>query len=110
MTLDYEKIIEDMKQAIRCAKLLTDVGHELCQAHESIAGSEILAKAALSALQDNMEDPYIKADKEAERLYIKCREDNPDAGTLPSIFHFQQQTRPSVSFQGLWTELKNLGR
>ncbi len=54
MTLDKQKLIDVMAQAIRNANMPANPNHELCQSHEYIEGSRILANAAFAALQDNL--------------------------------------------------------
>ncbi len=55
MTLDKQKLIDAMAQAIRCVR----VDDTLNAPHEYIIGSKILAAAALKALQD-----YLPSTKE----------------------------------------------
>lgn len=58
--MNYEQLIERMAQAIRVTPLEVYGGHELCQEYESIEGGRALAKAALKALQDEMNDTLVE--------------------------------------------------
>ncbi len=98
MTLDKQKLIDAMQEAANIH------GYE----NEYCTGE--MMEFALAALQDNMPDPFIVADEEARILFSRCCQENPEASVLPSIEHFQQQTRLKVDFHGLWMQLKNLGR
>lgn len=92
MISTYEELIEKMAEAI-INQTEYSISPEKRQAQLRAQQPywNDVAKAALQALLESLPNNNKEIETQARNMQLQCIRDNPTAGTVPSILHYEQQ-------------------